>query len=43
MINASSLKDRTVADELCREAEGIAAEAIELEREIIEIVKGKIA
>lgn len=42
-INASSLKDRAVADELCREAEGIAAEAIEQEREIIEIVNGKIA
>ncbi|MDR0734174.1 MAG: glutamate formimidoyltransferase [Elusimicrobiota bacterium] len=41
-INAKDLKDRAAADKLTAEAAQIAARAQELEKEILEIVSGKI-
>lgn len=41
-INASGLKDRSVAEELIGEAERIAREAERLEKEVLEIVEEKI-
>ena len=42
-INASSLKDREIAGQLCAEAEEIALRAMAAEREVLEIVNGKIS
>ena len=41
-INASGLKDRTVADALVADAEALAAEAEEREKEVLAIVEQKI-
>lgn len=41
-INASGLKDRSIAEELIGEAESIAREAERMEKEILEIVNEKI-
>ncbi len=41
-INASGLKDRTIADALVAEADAMAAEACQLETEVLAIVNSKI-
>ncbi len=41
-INAAGLKDRAVADALVAEAEALAAEAVEREKEVLSIVEQKI-
>lgn len=41
-INAAGLKDRDVADRLVGEAAGIAAKAVQEEKEILDIVNSKI-
>ncbi len=41
-INAAGLKDRQVAEALIAEADSIAAQAVEAEREVLEIVNSKI-
>ena len=41
-INAAGLKDRQIAEQLCAEADKIAAAAIAEESEILQIVNSKI-
>ena len=41
-INAASLKDRTTADALIAEAQALTAQAIQAEREIMDIVETKL-
>jgi glutamate formiminotransferase/formiminotetrahydrofolate cyclodeaminase len=41
-INAAGLADREVADRLCAEAAQIAAQAVALEAEVLEITNSKI-
>ncbi|MBQ6869974.1 MAG: cyclodeaminase/cyclohydrolase family protein, partial [Alistipes sp.] len=41
-INAAGLKDRATADALTSEAQAIAEQAVALEKEVLDIVNGKI-
>lgn len=41
-INAAGLKDRAIADALTSEAQAIAEQAVALEKEVLDIVNGKI-
>ena len=41
-INAAGLADRAAAERLCAEAQGIAAEAIKAEAEVLKIVESKL-